>query len=248
MRKEANHIQAETGSGDVIGQLLAVLENGTTAEKQGALLSLAKVSGAAADNALVEWMDKLLAGTVTAELQFELLEAAGKRSLPVIKEKLQRYEAARPKDDDLAAYRELLSGGDAVAGRKVFFERVEASCVRCHKIGEEGGDVGPALTGIGTRQPREYLLESIVYPNKKIAPGFENVLVTMNSGMVFAGVVKRETDTELEINSPEDGIVKLKKNEIKTREKGLSAMLPDLVKVLSRKDLRDLVAFLAGLK
>ena len=181
-------------------------------------------------------------------MQFELLEAAGKRSSPVLKEKLQKYAASWPKDDDLAAYRDLLSGGDAAAGRQIFFERPEASCVRCHKIGEEGGDVGPSLTGIGTKQSREYLLESIVYPNKKIAPGFESVLVTMNNGMLYGGIVKRETDAELEINSPEDGIVKLKKSEIKTREKGLSAMLPDLVKVLSRKDLRDLVAFLTSLK
>jgi quinoprotein glucose dehydrogenase len=248
LRKEANLIQAETGEGDVTGQLTAVLENGTVAEKQGALISLGKVQGAAADKILADWLDKLPAGKVAAELQFELLEAAGKRSSPVLKEKLQKYAASWPKDDDLAAYRDLLSGGDAAAGRQIFFERPEASCVRCHKIGEEGGDVGPSLTGIGTKQSREYLLESIVYPNKKIAPGFESVLVTMNNGMLYGGIVKRETDAELEINSPEDGIVKLKKSEIKTREKGLSAMLPDLVKVLSRKDLRDLVAFLTSLK
>jgi len=91
-------------------------------------------------------------------------------------------------------------------------------------------------------------LEAIVYPNKNIAPSLESVLVTMNTGRLYAGIVKRESDAELEINSPEDGTVKLKKSELKTREKGLSAMLPDLVKVLSRKDLRDLVEFLAGLK
>jgi len=248
LRKEANRLQAETGTGDVTGRLTAVLENGTVAEKQGALISLGKVEGNAADKILVEWLDKLLAGKVLPELQFELLEAAGKRSSPSIKEKVQKHEASRLKDDELAAYRELLSGGNATAGRQVFFERPEASCVRCHKVGAEGGEVGPVLDGIGAKQTREYLLESIVYPNKNIAPGFESVLITMKDGTLYAGIVKRETNTELEINSPEDGILKLKKSEIKEREKGLSAMLPDLDKILSRKDLRDLVAFLASLK
>ena len=34
----------------------------------------------------------------------------------------------------------------------------------------EGGMVGPVLDGVGSRQTREYLLESIVFPNAKIAP------------------------------------------------------------------------------
>jgi quinoprotein glucose dehydrogenase len=248
LRKEANRLQAETGAGDVTGQLTAVLENGTVTEKQGALISLGKVEGNAADKILAEWLDRLLAGKAPAELQFELLEAAAKRSSPIIKEKLQQYETSRAKNDDLAAYRELLFGGDATAGRQIFFERPEASCVRCHKIGAEGGEVGPVLDGIGAKQSREYLLESILYPNKTVAPGFESVLVTMKNGTLYAGIVKGETDTELEINSPEDGIVKIKKPDIQSREKGLSAMLPELDKVLSRKDLRDLVAFLTGLK
>ncbi|MBI3849383.1 MAG: hypothetical protein HY298_03680 [Verrucomicrobia bacterium] len=111
-----------------------------------------------------------------------------------------------------------------------------------------GDDIGPALIGIATRQPRADLLELIIHPNKKAAPGFERVLVRMTNGMLYAGIVKREINAELELNSPEDGIVKLNKSEIKSREKGLSAMLPDRIKVLSRKDPRDLVAFLAGLK
>ena len=79
---------------------------------------------------------------------------------------MTRYEAAKPKGDELAPYREALVGGDADNGRRIFFYKQETSCLRCHKVNGEGGEVGPEMKGIGTRQKREYLLESIVDPNK----------------------------------------------------------------------------------
>jgi hypothetical protein len=50
------------------------------------------------------------------------------------------------------------------------------------------------------------------------------------------------------LNSPEDGLVKINKTDIKSRGKDLSAMPEELRQVLSKHDLRDLVEFLATLK
>jgi hypothetical protein len=79
-------------------------------------------------------------------------------------------------------------------------------------------------------------LEAITFPNKTIAAGFENVLVTMKAGPIYAGVVKTENDAELQLNSPEDGLLTLKKSEIKARERGLSAMPEELRQVLTKQD------------
>ena len=64
----------------------------------------------------------------------------------------------------------------------------------------------------------------------------------------FRAQVKRETADELEINSPEDGLLKLKKSEIKSRNRGLSAMPEEMDKILTKQDLRNLVEFLSTLK
>src|SRR4030095_9146348 len=124
-----------------------------------------------------------------------------------VKPRWPRVEHARPAADDLRSYRECLVGGDASEGKKVFLEKVEASCVRCHKFNGEGGEVGPDLTGIGSRKDRQYILESLVFPNKQVAQGYDSVTVLMKNGSTYAGTLKSETGDKLEINSPEDGML-----------------------------------------
>ena len=126
--------------------------------------------------------------------------------------------------------------------------RRSAQCLRCHALKGAGGNVGPDLAGIGARQTREFLLESILFPNKVIAPGFETVVVVLKSGASHAGIVKSESEAELALNTAEDGIVKLKKADIAKRERGLSAMPEGVEKLLSKRELRDLVEYLATLK
>jgi quinoprotein glucose dehydrogenase len=108
--------------------------------------------------------------------------------------------------------------------------------------------VGPDLSKIGEQKDRQYLLESILLPNKAIAPGFESVLVSLKNGVVYAGVLKSENDDVLVINSPEDGVVTVQKTDLQARDKGLSPMPEGMGEILSRQDLRDLVEYLSGLK
>ena len=225
-----------------------MLEQGSTGEKQAAFATLATVPGSAADEILSQWLDKLMDKQVPANLQLDVLAAAALRTAQPVKDRLTKFERSRPAEDDLRNYRECLEGGNSDEGRKIFLERAEVSCVRCHKAGGDGGEVGPDLSKVGAGKTREYLLESIVYPNKQIAAGFDNVLVTMKDGAIYAGLIKGETETELEVNSPEDGVLKLKKADIKERQRGLTAMPEELRQVLTKQDLRNLIEFLVNLK
>ena len=127
-------------------------------------------------------------------------------------------------------------------------QREDVACLRCHAISDQGGNVGPDLKDIAAKKSREYLLESVVYPNRQIATGFENIVVTTKTGNSFAGMVKSDEATELVLNSPEDGIVKIAKADIQKRERGISPMPEGMGKALTRFELRDLIEFLAGLK
>jgi quinoprotein glucose dehydrogenase len=108
--------------------------------------------------------------------------------------------------------------------------------------------VGPDLAGIGSKQNREYLLESIVDPNKQIAKGYETAVLTLTSGQVVTGIVKAETAKELQLMTVEGKLVTVPRDKIDERQSGKSAMPEDVIKSLSKTELRDLVEFLAGLK
>ncbi len=248
IRKEASRLSAAGGGTDALARLAATLQSGTLGERQSALQSLASLKGKEADDALRKALTQLLEGKLPKELHLDVLEAAAKRTSPSIKERLAQFEAKRDAKDPLAKWRECLTGGDAKAGRVLFHERQEAACARCHKLAGEGGDVGPDLAGLVAKKGREYALESIVLPNRVIAQGFESLLVVMKNGQSFAGLVKSESGDELTLNSPEDGILKLKKADIAKRTPALSPMPESLIEVLTKREIRDLVEFLATAK
>jgi quinoprotein glucose dehydrogenase len=161
--------------------------------------------------------------------------------------------AARPgSPDPLAPFRASLVGGDAARGRQVFREHPTVQCLRCHQVAGDGGTVGPKLDGIGRRQSREYLLESIVWPNQKIAPQFETVALTLKDGTQVGGTVKAEAEGVLSIEAPTDegtvALREIKTSDITRRERGPSAMPEGLAQALTARELRDLVEYLATLK
>jgi quinoprotein glucose dehydrogenase len=248
VRAEGRRLLAKADPAAALPLLREALERGATVESQGAYATLAEMKGEEVDGLLARGMDRLLAKEMPAEVELDLLEAAGKRQAASVKEKVAKYEANRPKDDPLAAWRESLAGGDAERGRQLFLTKTELSCVRCHKIKGEGGDVGPDLAGIGSKQKRDYLLESIVLPSKQIAKGYETVVLTLKNGQIRSGILKAEGAKEIKLMTAEGQLITVDKKQVDERETGKSAMPEDLIKYLSKSELRDLVEFLAGLK
>jgi quinoprotein glucose dehydrogenase len=248
VRAAARSALAVQNADEALPLLVAAAEEGDRIERQAAFAELGKIDTREATPALVRLLDKLLAGEVSADVELDLVEAARQRRGGELRERLARYDAARPSDDPLAAWRECLEGGDAERGRRIFYERAQVSCVRCHKIGGTGGEVGPDLSKISADKQRDYLLEAIVLPNKTIAKNFESVVIRDLDGITHTGVLKQESDAELVLMTAEGKLVTIAKENIEARKPGKSAMPEDLTKYLTRFELRDLIAFLAGQK
>jgi quinoprotein glucose dehydrogenase len=241
-------IRAAAALPDGAARVRQALTGGTPLDQQAAMEAIGLLDPAAADTLLSEAADRLVAGKVAPEARLDLLSFAAARPSPTVTAKLKQYEASRPKDDDLAPFRETLAGGDRERGRKIFYDRADVQCLRCHSIKGEGGSAGPDLSGIGKRQSREYLLESVLFPAKHIAQGWETVTVRLDNGDTLAGVLKSESERELVLADPEKGEVRIDKAKVKARRGGQTAMPTDVAQTLSKHDLRDLVEFLAELK
>src|SRR5262249_15508976 len=86
--------------------------------------------------------------------------------------------------------------GDPVRGENIF-RRTALSCTSCHAIGGVGGKVGPDLTSIGASSPVDYLIESVLYPNRKIKEGYHSIMVETKDGLEYSGVLVSENTDQL---------------------------------------------------
>src|SRR5207244_2688411 len=84
------------------------------------------------------------------------------------------------------------------------FRRRELNCLKCHAIGGAGGLVGPDLISIGASAPVDYLIESLLLPNKAVKENYQTLVVTTTDGRLISGVKVRQSDTELILRDAED--------------------------------------------
>ena len=251
LRAEGRSVLAKLHPDRAVTALSEALAKGEIVEKQQALTDLGELKKPAADDLLSGLLKAFNKGTLTPELHLDLIEAAKLRKAKSVAEQLKIYQErinTSGKTDPLAVFHLTLNGGNADAGRRLFFERSELSCVRCHKINGTGGDVGPELTKVAKEKDRKYLLESVVLPSKQIAKGFETVTLLLTNGQVKSGILKSEDKKAIHLMSPEGTLFRVPVMDVDERFAGKSAMPEDLLKHLSKRELRDLVEYLSSLR
>ncbi len=247
LRATALKLLAVHDPAGAVAPLEIAVREGEVQERQAALLALGGLPDQRADSLLAQTMQQLVEGDLPAELHLEALTASASRENPLLRALRERFEATRDPQRPSEQYRETLYGGDAERGRHVFLEKAAVSCVRCHKVFDNGGEVGPELTRIAAEKDRQYLLESIVEPNKAVAKGFESVLIIDDAGLTHVGVLKEETDTSITLMDANAKTTTIAKDSIDERSPSVSAMPADLAKQLTKSELRDLIEFLASL-
>ncbi|MFK7737319.1 MAG: PVC-type heme-binding CxxCH protein [Pirellulaceae bacterium] len=246
LRAGALAVVAKVMPDDCLPILVKAATNGESRERQVALDAFASLGRVAEETLTVldAWAARKLPNEVALEA-LELAEAYAED--PRVAKSLAAANADRDNSLPSSVYREAMYGGSVPGGVQVFWEKVAVSCVRCHKIGNDGGEVGPDLTSIGKQKDRLYLLEAIVDPNKEIAKGFESALLLDFDDNVHTGVVREETDDSITLIDAEGRITKFDKDDIVGRNPALSGMPADLMNNLTKRELRDLIAYLASL-
>ncbi len=142
----------------------------------------------------------------------------------------------------------LLAGGDAENGRKIFFHN-KSACASCHRIGKEGGNVGPDLTTIGAIRETRDLLEAVILPSSSFARGFRPYIIVTTDGKIHTGVMTRESTDSITLRTATLAEIQIPRAEIEElRESSASIMPQGLETRLSETELRDLLAYLKSLK
>jgi quinoprotein glucose dehydrogenase len=245
LRLAALQIVAHRAPEKALPVIKRFVTSGSEDEQRAAFAALSEIDSPQASALLVSALDQLAAGKVQPGAQVELLEAVSKSSAPTVKARWEQTQAVwTSSKDPLAAYGFALKGGNPRRGAEEFFGNAVLPCARCHRVGGDGGEAGPALTRIGAQHPPEYLLESVVKPSAHIAPGFDLVTFTLNDGSTESGSVVSESATGIVIKRGDGSQATLDPRQVKQRVTAPSSMPEIYGQMLTRTQLRDVVAFL----
>lgn len=224
-----------------------IMKKGTATEKQAALAALGSMTNPEAVSAMGNYLNNLMAGTAVPAVRLDIIEAVKSQGDKALLEKLQAYENGKNPNDPLSPYLETLEGGDSRRGWGIFYENEAAQCVRCHTIFEMGGTAGPGLAGVGDRLTPLELLAAVVAPSAAYAAGYEVVTLGLDNNETLTGVVLEESADSLKIKVGDQGVRQLAKSAIKER-KSVPSSMPPMGQILSKHEIRDVVALLKELK
>jgi len=137
--------------------------------------------------------------------------------------------------------------GDAANGRIMF--HTLGTCIQCHQLNGLGKEVGPNLSEIGKKLTKQAMFESILYPSAGISHNFESWVVATTDGNILTGLVTSETDDAIVLKDAKAIVRTVKKSDIEQKKKSETSLMPaDLHKLVSEKELVDIVEFMTTLK
>ena len=228
-----------------VGLYAAILQKGSVIEQQAALQGLANLRGESTTELLGKLLADLREDRLPGPIHLDLADAVEQHGDPELNALLTDY--AGTLSSDYGLYATALEGGDARRGESIFYRNESAQCVRCHAVFEYGGNVGPTLAGIGEVLTRQQLLEALIRPSARLAPGYETVLVTLSDSSAVAGIVMERSDEKLTLKIGKEDIQTIARADI-AEEETLPSSMPSMEEKLSRREIRDVVAFLASLR
>jgi putative membrane-bound dehydrogenase-like protein len=175
-------------------------------------------------------------------LQREQLLAAGDKR---IADRAQQLFASTTTSAELqqriGRYQHALSATRDVERGKLVFAK---HCLACHKLKDEGHEVGPALGSI-TNRPDETILLDLLDPSGRIEPEYRSFIVTTEDGRTFTGIMVSESPTSVTLlkeKGTRESILRKDIDVIKASE--VSLMPSNLHEHVSPQSAADLISFL----
>ncbi len=148
-------------------------------------------------------------------------------------------------EDAMAILDEPLTGRSFENGKN-WYNAV--TCGRCHTMGNEGGNVGPELTNLGTRFSKKDMLEAIILPSKSVSDQYAASQFELKNGTSVVGRLTNQDKLAYYVSQnpydPDQVEKILKKNVRSVKYSNVSMMLPSLINSLNAEELKDLMAYL----
>ena len=123
-------------------------------------------------------------------------------------------------------------------------------CLACHTMGDEGGNVGPDLTQVGTRFSKRAMIEAIVSPSDAISDQYEATIISKTDGtQVIGRILSRDENNVMVNQNPFDPSqsISIAVADIEKEEPSPASIMPaGLVNRLNPEEFMDLIAYMAA--
>jgi len=138
-------------------------------------------------------------------------------------------------------YQKALSGERNVErGKQVFVKH----CLACHKLNDEGYDVGPRL-GTITNKPDETILLDVLDPSGRIEPEYRSYLVATEDGRTFTGILASESPTSVTLRKEKGTSESILRKDIDfIKASDVSLMPSNVHEQINPQDAANLIGFL----
>ncbi len=192
-----------------------------------------------------------LAGATTEDMRW--VTQLARANDPLISSLFEAHLPAHQRQRRLgpnATYSDVADmAGDIQRGKAYFFDEARSQCSKCHRVGDRGGQVGPALSDLGKRQSPMQIFESLMYPSRIIDAKYQTHIVLTDDGNTMSGLLVAESPTALTLVDAKGQQVTIPVNTIESRKLDSKSLMPaGLGGELTAQQAADLLAFLSSLK
>jgi len=133
--------------------------------------------------------------------------------------------------------------GNASAGERYFFG--SGGCSNCHMVNGRGGNLGPDLSNIGGQRRLGQITQALRNPGANTTPGYRLVSIRMRDGSAVRGLVKNESNFDLQLQTLDGGLRLLEREQIAEETRETAPLMPPAKG--TDEELRDVVAYLSRL-
>ncbi|MES2648503.1 MAG: HEAT repeat domain-containing protein [Bacteroidota bacterium] len=223
-----------------------VIKTRTPEEKQAAITTLASLPLQKTEKLFSQLLDQVQQRTLPVEIQFELSDAIDSSGSKMLKERYLQLSRNSSPDSLKSVYAGALMGGDPEKGGRIFWTHPTVQCIRCHAFDDQGGTAGPRLNGVAGRLSKDQLLEALIEPSARIAPGFGMVSLELKNREKINGILQQEKPGAFIVKVGSKPDTTINKTDVTNRVNYPSSM-PQMHLLLSKKEIRDMVSFLSTL-
>ncbi len=179
----------------------------------------------------------ILAAELSAPVRQRLLDRA--KNAPQWRKALTT-KASTSRNEILRQFQPVLKlDGDAKRGAVLF----RKSCINCHKVKDEGHEVGPQLVSI-TNKTKETLLTSILDPSAAVDAKFFSYSIVTDDGRILTGMLETETGSSITLLAAGGKRETVLRRDIEELQASTKSLMPEgLEEGLKPQDVADLLQF-----